>query len=437
MPSLNASFAIAALVAGSLAASPPEVSDSHLHSGGVRLTANTYGIQPWLWNGGDQVTPTLAGRPCGEGQCTVIEHPASLSPSSIPTGVTNLDTTLANDLSTGITVIGISQGAQVITEWLNQHGNDAARQGDVAFVLIGSPESKGGFRDHYGFTSPSTPEDSGYTVVVVTREYDGWAYWPTSPSLLSVINATMGMSIVHNDYESVDDAPYTVEDINAAVAADPEGKINRIWKSGDTYYVVNRTDLLPIVTPLTWIGLNNTAKKMDAALRPIIDADYDLPEHGTGIVETGSSEQDRAVATEIVSTKEDDTVEGGVVPSAKTPDAVSTLSSDDEDDADSAEVSKENPDAAEKKTPRRSTAEKDTAGRSVDAAQREDGDEETSVPEKTTPSAEADTEKDSTSGTDPEKSESKKTTEGPGTKDRETKSGSDAGSDAKKSDSDD
>ncbi|MDZ7884724.1 MAG: PE-PPE domain-containing protein [Mycobacterium sp.] len=296
----------------------------------VRLTANTYGIQPLLLGRGDAITPVLSGRPCGQGQCTVIEHPANLSAGSIPTGIANLNQTLIEDQSSGITIFGLSQGGQVITGWLDIHGATAARQGDVTFVTVGSPESKGGFRHHFGFTDPSTPEDSGYVVITIVQQYDGWGNWPTRLGLLSALNATMGMFTVHNEYDDVDDAPYTEEGILEALAADPNGEVNRIWKSGGTYYVVNHTDLIPLAVPLTWIGLNGVARWVDDILRPIIDADYRLPAHGSGITVPAPAAEPEP-RTQRVSLSTEDTAETVVESrqAALPSDEVATASSTD------------------------------------------------------------------------------------------------------------
>ncbi|WNG80154.1 PE-PPE domain-containing protein [Mycobacterium sp. ITM-2016-00316] len=297
-------FCAAALVSGVGAHTAPVQTAARE----VGLTANTYGIQPLLLGRGDAVTPVLSGRPCGQGQCTVIEHPADLSAGSIPTGIANLHQTLIEDQSTGITVFGLSQGGQVITGWLDIHGATAARQGDVTFVTVGSPESPGGFRDFFGFTDPSTPEDSGYAVITIVQQYDGWGNWPTRLGLLSALNATMGMFTIHNEYDEVDDAPYTEEGILEALAADPNGEVNRIWKSGGTYYVVNHTDLIPLAVPLTWIGLNGVARWVDDILRPIIDADYRLPAHGSGITVPAPTAEPEA-RTQRVSLSTEDTAE--------------------------------------------------------------------------------------------------------------------------------
>lgn len=70
------------------------------------------------------------------------------------------------------------------------------------------------------------------------------------------------------------------------------GERNLVWKSGGTYYVLNRTEILPIAVPLTWVGLNTTARNLSDALRPTIDEAYDNPEqgHGIGTSDVGSKD---------------------------------------------------------------------------------------------------------------------------------------------------
>ena len=106
----------------------------------------------------------------------------------------------------------------------------------------------------------------------------------------------MGMFTVHTTYEDVLDAPTTVAEIEQTIRDDPRGERNLVWKSGGTYYVLNRTEILPIAVPLTWVGLNTAAKNLSDALRPTIDAAYDNPEQGQGI---DTSENDIEDSTKV------------------------------------------------------------------------------------------------------------------------------------------
>lgn len=242
----------------------------------------TYTLQPLNYNVEDSVAAALGGSLCSRGQCVNIRHPAAFGDASIQAGTDNLDATLRGDGYTSVTVAGQSQGAQSVTRWLDEHGGTLAPEEVVTFILIANPSRKTGFQSQNRFTSPTT-EESRYTIIDIAREYDGWAHWPDRLNVLAVVNATMGMFTVHNTYEDVTGVPTTVEEIHRTVLDDPHGDRNLVWKSGNTYYVLNRTEVLPIAVPLTWVGMHTAAKNLSDALRPTIDAAYNNPEQGQGI----------------------------------------------------------------------------------------------------------------------------------------------------------
>lgn len=258
----------------------------------------TYTLQPLNYNVEDSVAAALGGSLCSRGQCVNIRHPAAFGDASIQAGTDNLDATLRGDRYTSVTVAGQSQGAQSVTRWLDEHGGSLAPEEVVTFILIANPSRKTGFQSQNRFTSPTT-EESRYTVIDVAREYDGWAHWPDRFNVLAVVNATMGMFTIHNTYEDVNGAPTTVEEIQRTVLDDPHGDRNLVWKSGNTYYVLNRTEVLPIAVPLTWVGMHTAAKNLSDALRPTIDAAYNNPEQGQGmsISEAISEDAPKSVRT--------------------------------------------------------------------------------------------------------------------------------------------
>lgn len=278
-------LAVSAFLAGSLVTQVP------LSSAAAPEKGVTYTLQPLNYNAEDSVAAALGGALCSSGQCVNIRHPAALGDASIQAGTDNLDSTLRGDAYTSVIVAGQSQGAQSATRWIETHGDSFAPEESVTFVLIANPSRKTGFQSQNGFTSPTT-EDSRYTIIDIAREYDGWAHWPDRLNLLAIVNATMGMFNVHTTYEDVLGAPTTVEEIQQAVHDDPRGERNLVWKSGGTYYVLNRTEILPIAVPLTWVGLNTTARNLSDALRPTIDEAYDNPEqgHGIGTSDVGSKD---------------------------------------------------------------------------------------------------------------------------------------------------
>lgn len=261
----------------------------------VNLAAKTtYTLQPLNFNLEDSMTPSLQGKMCDQGQCSVIDYPAALGTWSIKQGADNLHTMLTSDDKTDVIVFARSQGAQAVTEWMGQHAGELDTAENLTFVLLGNPERETGFRAQNNFTDP-TPTDTRFTVIDITRQYDGWADWPDHFNVLAIINATMGMTTVHNDYESID-APASVDEIHASLADDPNGDKNLVWKKDNTYYVVNKTDILPIARPLTWIGMNDAAKKLSDQLRPSIESAYDRPANGTGI-NTERTQEARDVTT--------------------------------------------------------------------------------------------------------------------------------------------
>jgi len=279
----------------------------------------TYTLQPLNYNLEDSVAVALGGALCDQGQCINIRHPAALGDASIQAGTDNLNTTLTTDAYTKAVVVGQSQGAQSITRWMEQYGASLPAGEEVTFVLIANPSRKTGFQSQNGFTV-ATPEDSGFTVIDVAREYDGWADWPDHFNVLAIINATMGMTSIHNTYEDVTNAPTTVAEVEQAAIDDPDAEQNLVWKSGGTYYVLNKTDILPIAIPLTWVGLNAAAKNLSDALRPTIDAAYDRVEQGDGITSTEQKDAP-ADAVAVAASETEDT--GNEEPAAPTVTAVS------------------------------------------------------------------------------------------------------------------
>lgn len=286
MPRKARTLAVSAFLASILVVQTP-ISAAEV----VSPPSPTYTLQPLNYNREDSVAIAFGGALCDQGQCINIKHPAALGDASIQAGADNLNTMLTTDAHTSAVVAGQSQGAQSATRWMEQYAASLPEGEDVTFVLIANPSRKTGFRAQNGFATP-TPEDSRFTVIDIAREYDGWADWPDHFSILAITNATMGMYGIHTKYEDVTNAPTTVEEIERAAVDDPDATENLVWKKGSTYYVVNRTEILPIATPLTWIGMPNTAKKVSDALRPPIDAAYDRPTQGEGLTPKGGDESE-------------------------------------------------------------------------------------------------------------------------------------------------
>lgn len=175
-------------------------------------------------------------------------------------GVVELDNALRrSDAPDHQIIYGYSQGSNVAGDWLNKYAGteDALPSSALSLVLIGNPGRKyGGSRVALGEMTP----DSEYNVLDVSRQYDLSSDVPDDKgNLLAMLNAYMGFSSVHPDYEDVD-------------IYDPA---NYVWKDGNTTYVFVPTERLPMLGFLYSIGLTGFADSLDAVLRPQIEKAYD------------------------------------------------------------------------------------------------------------------------------------------------------------------
>jgi hypothetical protein len=149
-----------------------------------------------------------------------------------PNGVAQIDTAI--DSTPGDTILfGYSQGAVMVTRWLQQHAGDvdAPSPEELSIVLIGnSTRAYGGANADFA-VMPRTQ----YHVIDEARQYDPAADYPDDPfNLLAVANAWAGFTTIHTDYEGVD--------IN-----DPA---NAVWTVGNTTYVLVPTENLPLLESL-------------------------------------------------------------------------------------------------------------------------------------------------------------------------------------------
>ncbi|MDT5047704.1 MAG: hypothetical protein QOG75_3578 [Mycobacterium sp.] len=176
-----------------------------------------------------------------------------------PNGVAQIDTAI--DSTPGDTILfGYSQGAVMVTRWLQQHAGDvdAPSPEELSIVLIGnSTRAYGGANADFA-VMPQTQ----YHVIDVARQYDPAADYPDDPfNLLAVANAWAGFTTIHTDYEGVD--------IN-----DPA---NAVWTVGNTTYVLVPTENLPLLESLRMIGLTELADELNGPLKEIIEQGYNRP----------------------------------------------------------------------------------------------------------------------------------------------------------------
>jgi hypothetical protein len=103
-----------------------------------------------------------------------------------------------------------------------------------------------------------TPEDCAYAVTDIARQYDGWADEPAdSSNLNALMNMQIGMNTIHPSYDNV-----SLHDAS-----------NLTYTVGNTTYLLNPTDLLPLVDQFYYSPDQKIAQ--DQALRAGIEAAFD------------------------------------------------------------------------------------------------------------------------------------------------------------------
>lgn len=192
----------------------------------------------------------------GSRSCTRVEYPYL----DRYTGAADLNAALAAaDLTQPLVVFGYSQGARVVSQWLDDHAETegAPTPQQVSFVLIGNPDNKyGGTHRRLGSITPVTD----YQIIDVTRQYDRASDWPDQPlNLLAFLNANAGLTGIHTHYEDVD-------------IYDPR---NYVWKEGNTIYVFVPTENIPLLDPLRKMGLDKLADELNGPLKAKIEKGYD------------------------------------------------------------------------------------------------------------------------------------------------------------------
>lgn len=158
-----------------------------------------------------------------------------------------------------VVVFGYSQGARVVTQWLEEHaGTEGAPSPDrLSFMLIGNPDRRhGGAHAPLGQITP----DTEYDVIDVSRQYDRASDLPDNPfNLLAFLNASAGLRDIHIHYEDVD-------------IYDPA---NYVWREGNITYVFVPTENIPLLDPLRRLGLTDLADKLNGPLKAKIEEAYD------------------------------------------------------------------------------------------------------------------------------------------------------------------
>ena len=151
---------------------------------------------------------------------------------------------------------------------MNPNGGFLSRFPDFELASLGIP--------FYG----ATPEDA-YPTVNYTLEYDGFADYPRYPlNFLSVLNAGVGLGLVHTKYASAAGQDgcrtycLTQEQVDAAIPLPSTDPTQR--------YFFIPTENLPLLEPLRAIPLigNPIADLIQPVLKVIVDLGYGDPAHG-------------------------------------------------------------------------------------------------------------------------------------------------------------
>jgi hypothetical protein len=213
---------------------------------------------------------------------------------SVAQGVTILDNTITNQIAAdnNLVVFGYSQSATIssleMKNLLALPDDEEPDSSDLSFVLIGDPSNpNGGLLERFGdpslppLTIPSlgitfsgaTPADTPWDTAIYTREYDGFADFPTYPiNLLSDINAVLGIAFIHGHYPEL-----TADQIGTAI----ELPVSDDY-TGNTEYFMIPTQTLPLLLPFESIPMigKPLVDLLEPDLRILVNLGYGDIEHG-------------------------------------------------------------------------------------------------------------------------------------------------------------
>lgn len=175
-------------------------------------------------------------------------------------------------------VVGHSQGAQVADDWLRRYGpTSTIAPSSVEFVLTGDPESKyngcanvpySGCVAAYG--GNNFPDDTPYTVKVISRQYDYWADCPNDLGNATAVKNRKAANIVGGKGELIGvHLDYSKLGVN-----DPG---NKTFVEGNATYILGApaTYYLPMVTQ-QWTTDSQKIRD-DAQQRSIVESAYSRP----------------------------------------------------------------------------------------------------------------------------------------------------------------
>lgn len=255
-------------------------------------------LQGWVYN---QATDgwVMDTYPRSMGKFTGKNDPMFDQSTSI--GMSNLDIQIHASLTSVLIGFGYSQGATVVTDWLNAHANGkdpAAPAADKAsFVLIGNPNRPNGgilarmpglHIPFIGVTFNGATPESQYKVTDVVRQYDLFGDFPKNPlNVLAVLNVLADAGAIHGNYLNVD--------VN-----DPR---NWVEQHGNTTYIMEYAQHLPLLVPLykqAALSGRTATPLLDAVepvLRYLVELGYDRTNQSTATTFRLGSSVTKAVRT--------------------------------------------------------------------------------------------------------------------------------------------
>ena len=148
-----------------------------------------------------------------------VDYPAAAGTASITAGVHQLQEAITQTLRVGggpIVVLAHSQGAEVVSEWMDEHADTGPPPGSLRFILTGNPRRRLGGAGMGGWDwrpVGRTPE-TRYRVTDIARRWDGWANKDNYPGRAggNWFKLWWGRFTVHSDYRDVTVAGCTVRE---------------------------------------------------------------------------------------------------------------------------------------------------------------------------------------------------------------------------------
>jgi PE-PPE domain len=268
----------------------PDDALNTLMMGGTTMPTPSEGWQDAILT--DYIDPATGGNYTP----VLVPTPESLAPTSVPTGLADLQAAIAaqqlSDPGEPFLVEGYSQSAVIAVEEENQLLQSGQPTSDLTFLLLGSLNRPNGglFERFPGLVIPGTwldyngaePTD-GVATIDIANQYDFFADFPQYPiNLVSDLNALMGIIYAHAAYGDGILPDQTVspdsEALTGPYASEYVLGSTEVVKQVDgdaTFYFIPTTEL-PLLDPLRSLGVPESVLNIiQPELQVIVEAGYD------------------------------------------------------------------------------------------------------------------------------------------------------------------